>query len=108
MIKHLIAAVALFAVGFLTSFAADEKALTGQVTSIDGNAVVLSIADDLPAWAKKGGYLRATAEDGKLILRGAKITAAEGGSITVTTTKAKEMSVGATYTLAKGKASAGC
>lgn len=108
MIKQLLAVVALLAVGFLTSYAADEKALTGQVASIDGNTVVLTVAGDLPSWAKKGGYLRATAEYGKLILRGAKITAAEGNTLTVTTTKAKEMSVGATYTLGKGKASAGC
>ena len=65
------------------------------------------MVDDLPAWAKKGGYLRATMPDGKLLLRGAKITA-DGNVITLTTVKAKEMKVGAVYTLGKGKASAGC
>jgi hypothetical protein len=108
MIKKLIAAVVLLAFGFIYSFAADEAALTGKVAAIDGNNVKIQISGELPAWAKKGGYLRATTADGKLLLRGAKITAAEAGVITVTTTKAKEMKVGDTYTLAKGKASAGC
>lgn len=108
MIKSLLTAVVLLAFGFIHASAADEAATLGQVVSIDGNAVKIEIAGDLPAWAKKGGYLRATTADGKLLLRGAKITAVEGGAIIVTTVKAKEMSVGETYTLAKGKASAGC
>lgn len=108
MFKKLIAAVVLLAFGFVYSFAADEAALTGKISAIDGNTVSIEISGDMPAWAKKGGYLRATDSAGKLILRGAKITAAEAGVITVTTTKAKEMKVGDAYTLAKGKASAGC
>ena len=108
MIKKLIATVVLLAVGVLSSFAADEAALTGKVAAIDGNTVKIEVAGELPAWAKKGGYLRATTGDGKLLLRGAKITAVEAGAISVTTTKAKEMKVGDTYTLGKGKASAGC
>lgn len=108
MFKQLIAAVVLFAFGFVYSFAADEAALTGKISAIDGNTVKIEVSGDMPVWAKKGGYLRATDSAGKLILRGAKITAAEAGVITVTTTKAKEMKIGDAYTLAKGKASAGC
>jgi hypothetical protein len=108
MLKKLIASLVLFSFGFIYAFAADEPALTGQVATIDGSTVKITVAGELPAWAKKGGYLRATAADGKLILRGAKITAVEAGAITVTSTKAKEMKVGDTYTLGKGKASAGC
>jgi hypothetical protein len=108
MFKKLIAAVVLLAIGFLTSFASNETALTGKVASIEGNVAIITVDGELPAWAKKGGYLRATTADGKLLLRGAKITAVDGTTITVTTTKAKEMTVGDTYTLGKGKASAGC
>jgi protein-disulfide isomerase len=108
MIKQLIAAVVFLAFGLVSSSAAEDAALTGKVASIDGNTVKIEVTGAMPVWAKKGGYLRATTADGKLVLRGAKITAVEGDSITVTTAKAKEMTVGGTYTLAKGKASAGC
>lgn len=108
MLKQLIAAAVLFALGFVSSFAADDAALAGKVAAIEGNTVKIEVSGELPVWVKKGGYLRATAADGKLLLRGAKIVAAEGGVITVTTAKAKEMKVGDTYSLGKGKASAGC
>jgi hypothetical protein len=62
----------------------------------------------MPSWAKKGAYLRTTTMDDKVIFRGAKITAVEGNVITVTTVRAKEKTVGTTYKLARGKASAGC
>ena len=108
MIKKLLLSVILIACGFVFAHAADEPALTGKVTAIDGNIVKIEVSGTLPAWAKKGGYLRATTGAGKLLLRGAKITDVTEGVITVTTAKAKEMTVGDTYTLGKGKASAGC
>jgi len=108
MSKKFIASLVLFAFGFIYALAAEESALTGKVVTIDGNTVKIAVAGELPVWAKKGGYLRATAADGKLILRGAKITVIEAGVITATSTNAKLMKVGDTYTLGKGKASAGC
>lgn len=108
MIKKLLLSVILIAFGFVYAHAADEPALTGKVATIDGNTVKIEVSGAMPAWAKKGGYLRATTGGGKLLLRGAKITDVTEGVITVTTAKAKEMTVGDTYTLAKGKASAGC
>lgn len=107
MIKSLLVSFVLLAFGAISALAADE-ALTGKVIAIDGNQVQIEVAGEVPAWAKKGGYLRATLPDGKLLLRGAKITASEAKVITVTTPKAKEMKVGDAFTLAKGKASAGC
>jgi len=108
MIKKLLLSVILLACGLVFAHAAPESALTGKVTAIDGNTVKIEVVGEMPAWAKKGGYLRTTTADGKLLLRGAKITEAADGVITVTTTKAKDMTVGETYTLGKGKASAGC
>lgn len=107
MIKSLFVSFVLLAFGVVAAIAADE-ALAGKVIAIEGNQVQIEVAGEMPAWAKKGGYLRATMSDGKLLLRGAKITASDGKVITVTTPKAKEMKVGDVYTLAKGKASAGC
>lgn len=108
MIKKLLLAFVLLACGVLRSLAADEPALTGKVAAIEGNNVKIEFVGELPAWAKKGGYLRTSTPDGKLVLRGAKIVGVEPGVITVTTTKAKEMKVGETFTLGKGKATAGC
>ena len=108
MIKGLFASLLVLFFGVITSLANEDAALTGKVIAIEGNQVQIEVSGDLPAWAKKGGYLRATMSDGKLLLRGAKITGAEGKVITTTTPKAKEMKVGDVYTLGKGKASAGC
>jgi hypothetical protein len=108
MIKKLILSLVLLAFGLVRSLAADEPALTGKVAAIEGNNVKIEFVGELPVWAKKGGYLRTTSPDGKLVLRGAKIVSVEAGFITVTTVKAKEMKVGETFTLGKGKATAGC
>ncbi len=107
MIKTLFTSFLLLALGVVSALAADETQ-TGKIIAIDGNQVQIEVAGELPAWAKKGGYLRATLPDGKLLLRGAKITAVEGQVMTITTTKAKEMTVGTGLALAKGKASAAC
>ncbi|MDP2137212.1 MAG: hypothetical protein Q8J74_05110 [Candidatus Didemnitutus sp.] len=107
MIKSLLITVLFVAFGLTSALAADEG-LTGKVTAIDGQQVRIEASAELPTWAKKGGYLRAVNEAGKLVLRGAKITGVEGNVIILTTSKANEMKVGEMYTLGKGKASAGC
>lgn len=107
MIKTLFVSLMLLALGVVSALAADENQ-TGKIIAIEGNQVQIEVTGEMPAWAKKGGYLRATLPDGKLLLRGAKITGVEGKVMTITTTKAKEMSVGTNLALAKGKASAGC
>lgn len=105
--RLLLAALLLFvAVAAIPVVAADDP--VGKVTSIEGKIVKLEVSGEMPAWAKKGGYLRTTTMDGKVIFRGAKITAVEGNVITVSTVRAKEKTVGTTYKLARGKASAGC
>ncbi len=86
--------------------AADD--LTGKVTSIEGNVVTIEVTGTIPAWARKGGYLRTTTMEGKVIFRGAKVTSVDNGVITVNTVRAKEKTVGGVYKLARGKASAGC
>jgi len=108
MLKKLLLSIILIAFGFVYAQAADEAALTGKVATIEGNTVKIEVSGEMPAWAKKGCYLRATTGEGKLLLRGAKITGAEASVIIISTAKAKEMKVGDVYTLAKGKASAGC
>ncbi len=107
MIKKLILSLVILAFG-LTATMASDGALTGKVVAIDGNQVKIEAAGELPSWARKGGHLRAVNEAGKLVLRGAKITGSEGPVIILTTTKANELKVGETFTLGKGKASAGC
>jgi hypothetical protein len=81
---------------------------TGKVTAIEGNLVTIEVAGELPFWLKKGAFLRTTNAEGKAILRGAKITDIKGTLVVVTTTRAKDMTVGEVYKLARGKASAGC
>jgi hypothetical protein len=108
MIKSLFVSLFVLAFGLVSAVASEDAALSGKVIAIEGSSVQIEVTGDLPVWAKKGGYLRATMSDGKLLLRGAKITGSEGKVITITTTKAKEMKVGDVYTLGKGKASAGC
>lgn len=108
MFKYLLVPLMLLTFGLApASFAADGE-LTGKVVAIDGNVVKLDVTGEMPSWAKKGGYLRTTTTDGKLIFRGAKISSVEGNVITVNTPRAKEKTVGGIYKLARGKASAGC
>ena len=68
----------------------------------------MEVTGDQPFWLKKGAFLRVTNAEGKAILRGAKIYDIKGTLVTVTTTRAKDMTVGEVYKLARGKASAGC
>jgi hypothetical protein len=105
--KFLLVVFALLVLGALSpATAADDP--TGKVTSIDGQIVTIEVAGAMPAWAKKGGYLRTTTLDNKVIFRGAKITGVEGQVITVNTVRAKEKTVGTTYKIFRGKPSAGC
>lgn len=108
MFKNILISLVALLFGLTALTAAPEAGLTGKVTSIEGNIATIEVGGDIPDWMKKGAYLRATLPDGKLLLRGAKITVVEGKVITLNTPKAKEMTVGDTYTLAKGKASPGC
>lgn len=106
-LKFLLVPLALLVLGAVSpAMAADDP--VGKVTAIEGKVVTIEVTGDMPAWAKKGGYLRTTTMEGKVIFRGAKITAVEGNVITVNTVKAKEKTVGVTYKLARGKPSAGC
>ncbi|MBM3906571.1 MAG: hypothetical protein FJ363_00690 [Gemmatimonadetes bacterium] len=89
-----------------TAPADDEP--TGKVTAVEGNLVTMEVTGELQVWMKKGAYLRATNAEGKAILRGAKIHDIKGTVVIVTTTRAKDMTVGEVYKLARGKASAGC
>lgn len=106
-LRFLLLPIVLLLLGALTpALAADGP--VGKVTSITGKVVTIEVSGEMPSWAKKGGYLRTTTMDGKVIFRGAKITAVDGNVITVNTVRAKEKTVGTTYKLARGKASAGC
>jgi hypothetical protein len=107
MLKYLMIPVMLLTLGFSSAMAADDDP-TGKATSVEGNVVTLAVTGEMPAWAKKGGYVRTTNAEGKVILRGGKIANIEGNVITVNTAKAKDMVVGEVYTLARGKAAAGC
>ncbi|MDP1580126.1 MAG: hypothetical protein Q8M02_07600 [Candidatus Didemnitutus sp.] len=107
MIKSLFLTILFVAFGLVSAMAATDAPM-GKVTEIDGHRVKIEVAGELPAWAKKGGYLRAVNEAGKLVLRGAKITDVEGTTLIITSSKANEMKVGEMFTLGKGKASAGC
>jgi len=106
-LKFLLVPLALLVLGALTPAAAADDPL-GKVTSIEGQIVTVEVSGDMPAWAKKGAYLRTTTQGGKVIFRGAKISAVEGNVITVNTVRAKEKTVGTTYQIFRGKPSAGC
>jgi hypothetical protein len=109
MFKHkfLLVLLAFLVLGSLSPVVAAEDPV-GKVTSIEGNILTIEVPGDMPVWAKKGAYLRTTTMAGKVIFRGAKITAVEGKVITLNTVKAKEKTVGTTYKLSRGKQSAGC
>lgn len=114
MIKKLLLSLLILTCGVAFAAAADApKAApdtsTAKVTAVTGNLVKIEVSGDLAAWMKKGAYVRAvTAAGGTLALRGAKITVIEGNTVTVQTAMAKDMKVGATYLVSKGKPSAGC
>lgn len=113
MIKKLL--IALLMCTFGVTFAAAAEASKAapdtskaKVTAVTGNLVKIEVTGELAAWMKKGAYVRAVTDSGALALRGAKITAIEGSVITVQTAMAKEMKVGETYLVSKGKPTAGC
>ncbi|BET67882.1 hypothetical protein ASA1KI_28000 [Opitutales bacterium ASA1] len=109
MIKKLVLSfLVLFFFAGAGAAVASESGPSATAIAIDGDSVQFEVTGDLPSWARKGGYLRAADSEGKLILRGAKITAVEGKVVTVTSSKAAEIKVGETYVVGKGKASAGC
>jgi hypothetical protein len=108
MLKYFLFPLLFLTLGFSTPTVTTDDEPSGKVTAIEGNVVTMEVTGELPAWAKKGGYLKATDADGKVVLRGAKISKAETGVIAVSTPKAKDMVVGGVYKLARGKAAAGC
>jgi len=114
MIKKLLLSFVIFTCGcaFATAAADAPKAApdtsSAKVIAVTGNLVKIEISGDLAAWMKKGAYVRAVTASGTLTLRGAKITVIEGTTVTVQTAMAKDMKVGETYVLSKGKPSAGC
>lgn len=107
MLKYLLLPLMFLTLAFQPARAADDE-LSGKVTAIEGTVVTMEVMGEMPAWLKKGAYLRTTTAEGKVILRGAKITEVTGNIIVVKTPRAKDKVVGQVYKLAKGKAAAGC
>jgi hypothetical protein len=108
MIKKLFVSLLLLASSLVAAPAADPEVSNGKVVAIEGNSVKIEVVGDVAAWIKKGAYVRAVSDKGATILRGAKVTNTEDKVITVQTSMAKELKVGGTYKLSKGKPSAGC
>lgn len=106
MLKYFFLPLLLLTIGFSSARAADDP--TGKVTSVEGGQVTLQVTGELPMWAKKGLYLKATDSEGKVILRRGKITKLEGDILTVTSTEAKNVKVGKVYKLAKQRVNEGC
>ncbi|MDQ8154710.1 MAG: hypothetical protein P3B98_08605 [Gemmatimonadota bacterium] len=107
MFKYLLLPLMLLTLGVApTSATADDP--SAKVTAVEGSQVTLEITDEMPTWARKGGYLKATNAEGKIVVRGAKIMKVEGKSITVTSTQAKDLKVGTTYKVAKTRVNEGC
>jgi hypothetical protein len=110
MIKKLFISLMILAFGLTAARAADAATdvSNGKVAAISGNNVKIEIVGDAAAWIKKGAYVRALNEKGTLVLRGAKILAVDGNVITVQSALAKDLKVGDSYKMSKGKPSAGC
>lgn len=106
MLKYLFLPMLLLTLGFSSASAAADDP-SGKVTSVEGNQVTLEVTGDMPTWARKGGYVKATSE-GKIILKGAKIVKVEGKSLTVTSIQAKDLKAGKVYKLAKARVNEGC
>lgn len=112
MIKKLFVALFALTLGLATAQAADtakgDETVNGKVTATSGSSAKIEVSGEVAAWLKKGAYVRAVTEKGALALRGAKVTAVEGNVVTVQAALAKDLKVGDTYKLSKGKPSAGC
>lgn len=107
MRKFLFLPMLLLTLGFSSASAAADDP-SGKVTTVEGNLVTLEVTGDMPTWARKGGYVKATNSAGKIILKGAKIVKVEGNTITVTSTQAKELKAGTVYKIAKARVNEGC
>ena len=107
MLKYLLLPMLFLTLGFSSARAAADDP-TGKVTSVEGSQVTLEVVGEMPTWARKGGYLKATTAEGKVILRGGKITKIEGNILTATSAEAKEMRVGKIYKLWRGRVNEGC
>ena len=107
MLKYLFLPMLLLTLGFSSASAAVDDP-SGKVTSVEGNQVTLEVTGDMPTWARKGGYVKATNSEGKIILRGAKIVKVEGNTLTVTSTQAKDLKAGKVYKIAKARVNEGC
>lgn len=107
MRKYLFLPMLLLTLGFSSANAAADDP-SGTVTSVEGNLVTLEVTGDMPTWARKGGYVKATSAEGKIILKGAKIVKVEGNTLTVTSVQAKELKAGKVYKIAKARVNEGC
>jgi uncharacterized Zn-binding protein involved in type VI secretion len=107
MLKYLFLPMLLLTLGFSSASAAADDP-TGKVTAVEGNQVTLEVSGDMPTWARKGAYVKATSSEGKVVLRGAKIVKVEGKAITVTSVQAKDVQSGKVYKLAKTRVNEGC
>lgn len=107
MLRYLLLPMLLLTLGFSSANAAADDP-TGTVTTVSGNQVTLEVSGDMPTWARKGAYVKATNAEGKVILRGAKIVKIEGKILTVTTVQAKDLQSGKVYKLAKARVTEGC
>ncbi|MBM3854718.1 MAG: hypothetical protein FJ399_16455 [Verrucomicrobia bacterium] len=111
MIKKLLLALFALTLGLATAQAADAKAdetTSAKVTAVSGSTAKFEISGDVAAWIKKGAFVRAVTDKGTLVLRGAKVTAIDGKTVTVQSAMAKELKVGDGFKLSKGKPTAGC
>lgn len=112
MIKKLLLSFVILTCGLAFAAADAPKAApdtsSAKVTAVTGNLVKIEVSGELAAWMKKGAYVRAVTSTGNLALRGAKIMVIEGTTLTVQTAMAKEMKVGESYVVSKGKPTAGC
>jgi hypothetical protein len=107
MLKYLFLPLLLLTLGVSSASAAADDP-TGTVTAVEGNQVTLEVSGDMPTWARKGAYVKATSPEGKVVLRGAKIVKVEGKTITVTSVQAKDLKSGKVYKLAKTRVNEGC
>ena len=111
MIKKLFVTLCIIAFGIAALPAAEpkgEEISSGKVAAVSGNTAKVEISGEVATWIKKGAYVRAVTEGGKLVLRGAKVLSVEGKVITLQSAMAKDLKAGESYKLSKGRPTAGC
>jgi hypothetical protein len=75
--------------------------VAGKVAAIDGRKVQITMTGDKEDWVKKGAAVKIKGGTGT-------ITAVDGVKVTISTSKASDMKVGAEVTFDKGRAGSGC